>query len=303
MRNLLTSLGCVEASKVGTLSDRSGSATPIDTNGGLHILGRGVKSLVQAIQTLRDLGVEILGLPLPKIVVVGDQSTGKSSLIEGISEIKVPRHAGTCTRCPLEINLVENSGTDSRWSCKITLITRYHHDSELLARATKTRPLGPWVAQDRAEKFHFATLTSKAEVENALYRAQLAVLNIGNPHGDYKLGLPLPRDNLKVKFSPNIIQLDISGPDLPNLSFYDLPGVINVSEVAQEEYLVALVKNLVTEYISTPDCLNLLAIPMTDDPANSSASRLIRDVKGAGERTIGGTVFFALLILRSLPST
>ena len=229
------------------------------------MLGRGVKSLVQAVQTLRDLGVEILGLPLPKIVVVGDQSTGKSSLIEGISEIKVPRHAGTCTRCPLEINLVENSETNSKWTCKITLITRYHHESELLERAMRTRPLGPWIAQDRADKFVFATLTSKAQVEDALYRAQLAILNIGNAHGDYKLGLTLPQDNLKVKFSPNVIQLDISGPGLPNLSFYDLPGVVNVSEVAREEYLVTLVNNLVKKYISTSDCINLLAIRMTDD--------------------------------------
>ena len=299
----MTSTGNVKTSNVGIQSDDSRSPTPIGTDGGLQMLGRGVKPLVQAIQTLRDLGVEILGLPLPKIVVVGDQSTGKSSLIEGISGIKVPRHAGTCTRCPLEINLVEDLDLQSQWTCKITLVTRYHHDSELVERATKNRPLGPWVSLDRADKFHFATLTSKAQVEDALYRAQLATLNIGNSHEDYKLGLPLPRDNLKVKFSPNIIQLDISGPDLPNLSFYDLPGVINVSEVAHEEYLVTLVKNLVKHYISTEDCINLLVIPMTDDAANSSASRLIREVKGARERTVGGTAIFALLIFSCLPAT
>ena len=51
---------------------------------GLEVMSRDVKKLVQGIKDLRHLGVEDLLLPLPKIAVVGDQSTGKSSLIEGI---------------------------------------------------------------------------------------------------------------------------------------------------------------------------------------------------------------------------
>ena len=93
-------------------------------------------------------------------------------------------------------------------------------------------------------------------------------------------------DYLQVKFSPNVIRLDISGQGLPNLSFYDLPGVINVSDTPEEGYLVNLVKNLVKEYVQAEDSINLLAIPMTDDPANSSASQLIREL-GAEARTLG----------------
>lgn len=89
-----------------------------------------------------------------------------------------------------------------------------------------------------------------------------------------------------MKFSPNVVRLEISGPGLPNLSFYDLPGVINVSDVPEESYLVDLVKNLVKQYIKADNCINILALPMTDDPANSSASRLIRD-EAAEIRTVG----------------
>lgn len=68
--------------------------TTQETQGGLEVLGRGVKELVQAVQSLRHLGVEDLVIPLPKIVVVGDQSTGKSSLIEGIRQVpRSPREA------------------------------------------------------------------------------------------------------------------------------------------------------------------------------------------------------------------
>jgi len=55
------------------------------------------KNLMQTMIKLSELGVEN-EVPLPKVVVVGDQSAGKSSLVEGLSGIKVPRSSGTCTR-------------------------------------------------------------------------------------------------------------------------------------------------------------------------------------------------------------
>lgn len=91
-----------------------------------------------------------------------------------------------------------------------------------------------------------------------------------------------------------MVRLEISGPNLPNLSFYDLPGVINVSDVPEESYLVDLVKNLVKQYIKADNCINLLALPMTDDPANSSASRLIRE-EAAESRT--GAYFLSPLFI------
>lgn len=51
---------------------------------GLEVLGHEMKGLIKGAKNLRQLGIEELGLPLPKLIVVGDQSTGKSSLIEGI---------------------------------------------------------------------------------------------------------------------------------------------------------------------------------------------------------------------------
>ena len=55
-----------------------------ETVHGLDILGNKVKKLQQVIRELRDLGVEAGDTPLPRICVVGDQSVGKSSLVEGM---------------------------------------------------------------------------------------------------------------------------------------------------------------------------------------------------------------------------
>lgn len=288
--------------RVTVANDQNVQAASIPTGvteaaeGGLQVLGRGVKKMVQAIQELRHLGVEDLVLALPKIACVGDQSAGKSSLIEGISGIKVPRGAGTWTRCPLEINLCESTSPEEPWTCKVSLHKKYIYEGSLipgrvstknankLEGATRARPLGPWTFQE-SEEFHFATLTSKDDVEHVIHLAQLATLNPGSPWERYLPSNPNPNEQQQVKFSPNVIRLDISGPELPNLSFTDLPGVISDSDEG-EVYLLALVQNLVKEYVKAEDCINVLAMPMTHDPANSSASRLIKELKAEG-RTVG----------------
>jgi ABC-type branched-subunit amino acid transport system ATPase component len=53
------------------------------------------------ISRLEGLGLQRQSIPLPKCVVLGEQSSGKSSVIEAISGVRTPRASGTCTRCPL----------------------------------------------------------------------------------------------------------------------------------------------------------------------------------------------------------
>lgn len=255
----------------------------------INLISHDMRTLVRKIQDLRHLGIEDSKITLPKICVVGDQSTGKSSLIEGMSEIKVPRSSGTCTRCPMEINLSESDPTKP-WTCRILLSRKYMYDgSRRITKLPKqSQPLGPWIEQDEEEEV-FAVLTNRKKVPEALKWAQLAILNPGRPSTDYIPGQASEVDAnyYQVKFSPNVVRLDISAPNFPNLSFYDLPGVISQTEFDEERYLVTLVENLVKEYISRDNCIILLTLPMTDDATNSSAARIVRDVPGAKSRTLG----------------
>ena len=214
-----------------------------------------------------------------------------------MSEIKVPRSAGTCTRCPLEINLTESPSETDQWNCEVYLHKKYIYQGSLGTGrgagkhnakpegATRNRPLGPWIEQD-SEDLPFASITDKDKIVDVIERAQLATLNPGSSYEKYKPGNPILKGNHQVKFSPNVVRLDISGPGLPNLSFYDLPGVINVTDITEETYLVDLVRNLVKEYIRAENCINLLALTMTHDAANSNAFGLIKDMK-AEARTLG----------------
>ncbi|WVZ83862.1 hypothetical protein U9M48_030958 [Paspalum notatum var. saurae] len=64
-----------------------------------------IRPLLDAVDRLRQLNVSQEGIELPTIVVVGDQSSGKSSVLESLAGISLPRGQGICTRVPLVMRL------------------------------------------------------------------------------------------------------------------------------------------------------------------------------------------------------
>ncbi|KFK40779.1 hypothetical protein AALP_AA2G039700 [Arabis alpina] len=60
-----------------------------------------IRPLLDTVDKLRNLNVMSQGIQLPTIVVVGDQSSGKSSVLESLAGISLPRGQGICTRVPL----------------------------------------------------------------------------------------------------------------------------------------------------------------------------------------------------------
>ncbi|KAI6684405.1 hypothetical protein NL676_030318 [Syzygium grande] len=64
-----------------------------------------IRPLLDAVDKLRNLQIMQEGIQLPTIVVVGDQSSGKSSVLESLAGISLPRGQGICTRVPLIMRL------------------------------------------------------------------------------------------------------------------------------------------------------------------------------------------------------
>ncbi|KAH0068145.1 hypothetical protein KCU96_g17964, partial [Aureobasidium melanogenum] len=56
-----------------------------------------MRTVLDAVDELRAVGVNNI-IALPQIVACGDQSTGKSSLLEALTGIPFPRDTGLCTR-------------------------------------------------------------------------------------------------------------------------------------------------------------------------------------------------------------
>ncbi|KAI4369282.1 hypothetical protein MLD38_017741 [Melastoma candidum] len=74
------------------------------------------------------------GIQLPTIVVVGDQSSGKSSVLESLARISLPRGQGICTRVPLIMRLQNHPSDQPRlyleFNGKVV-----HSDEENIAEA------------------------------------------------------------------------------------------------------------------------------------------------------------------------
>ncbi|KAF8959975.1 P-loop containing nucleoside triphosphate hydrolase protein [Flammula alnicola] len=268
------------------MSSTNASSTPLSSRGnspsdayasGIGLsnphLSHGRRKMLDLVNKLHSTGVQV-DIDLPQIAVIGSQSAGKSSLIESISGITLPRAAGTCTRCPTECRL---SRSDSSWQCTVSL--RFITD-----------PSGQPLGQARNERFG-AIIYDKSEVEERIRRAQLAILNPKVSattflEGDESDG-NFDSSN-QLSFSLNSVTLQISGPDVADLSFCDLPGLIaSVSSNRGSGDDIALVQSLVTTYIKKPSCIILLTVACETDFENQGAHRLAKQYDPEGKRTIG----------------
>ena len=113
-----------------------------------------------------------------------------------------------------------------------------------------------------------APITDPNEVEAALRRAQLAILNPSVPSANFvnytlvspEEALPL-KSKKKLAFSKNVVCLSIQGPNVTDLTLLDLPGIIQSVGKNEDAGNIDLVQDLVEHYISK-DCLILLVITM-----------------------------------------
>jgi hypothetical protein len=116
-------------------------------------------------------------------------------------------------RCPTECRLARS---DSPWQCIVSLHWIVDHSGQPLGEAHNDR---------------FGDIIyDKGEVEERIRRAQRAILNPKKKFQDFleEEDTQVLRDS-QLSFSSNWVTLQISGPDVADLSFCDLPGAFTNS--------------------------------------------------------------------------
>ncbi|EPY89734.1 interferon-induced GTP-binding protein Mx1 isoform 3 [Camelus ferus] len=196
-----------------------------------------IRPCIDLVDSLRALGVE-QDLALPAIAVIGDQSSGKSSVLEALSGVALPRGSGIVTRCPLVLKLKKLVNEDG-WRGKVSF-----RDYE-------------------------AEISDPLQVEKEVNQAQIAIAGEG------------------VGISHELITLEVSSPNVPDLTLIDLPGITRVAVGNQPHDIEYQIKSLIRKYIQRQETINLVVVPCNVDIATTEALRMAQEVDPDGDRTIG----------------
>lgn len=209
------------------------------------------------IESIRANGVGDL-VALPQLIVCGDQSTGKSSVLEGITGIPFPRQEGLCTRFPTEIIL-------------------RHSEIETTTMVATVRPY-----VSRSKKVRQTLCAYQEEIQDISELPRVIqdvskLMDLRDGTGDSK----------GKAFSSDSLRIEVTGPIGLHLSIVDLPGLISVPGEEQSEEDVAVVVEMVTAYVRSSRTIILAVLQAGNDMANQMIIKIAKRYDPEGQRTVG----------------
>ncbi|RAH52141.1 hypothetical protein BO85DRAFT_524547 [Aspergillus piperis CBS 112811] len=216
--------------------------------------------LLKKIDKLREKNIG-KHVPLPQLVVVGDQSSGKSSLLASLTKIPFPRDLELCTRYATQIT----SRREVDPSVEISIIPALDASRE-----------------HRAKVQGFKRTLRGAEDFRSEFPEILKEV-------DECMGI---RTDLSSKqgsvFSKDVLRIELCGPEEDYLTVIDVPGIFRDPTAGiTTESDIELVRNMVKNYIKDSRTVILAVLPSNVDLATQEILKLAKDYDGNGERTLG----------------
>ncbi|KAH6721518.1 P-loop containing nucleoside triphosphate hydrolase protein [Leptodontidium sp. MPI-SDFR-AT-0119] len=206
--------------------------------------------LLDVVDSLRACGLSEI-VALPQLIVCGDQSSGKSSVLEAISGLPFPKQDTLCTRFATEVIL--------RRADKVEInVSIVPGDDRAM------------IDRDRLLRFR-RELKTKDDF-GGLFKGARDEMGLSSS------GKSFSNDTLRVEFC---------GPSQPQLTLVDLPGLIHSETKTQTAGDVQLVHNLVSRYLENPRSIILAVVSAKNDIGNQIILRNARNFDPQGLRTLG----------------
>ncbi|OCK79772.1 hypothetical protein K432DRAFT_299085 [Lepidopterella palustris CBS 459.81] len=211
--------------------------------------------LFDVIDQLRSQGVgRLLGEEgLPQLIVCGDQSSGKSSVLEGLTKVRFPTKSKLCTTFATEVKLRRGFKTEMRARIKAGF-SRKEDDKK------------------RLDKFD-ESFSSLDELPALIDSARECMRETTGASAN--------------AYFEDVLQVRISGPSLTPLTIVDLPGLIHFPNEDQSDKDVDFVSNLVQSYMKQQNSIILAVISAHNDRSNQIVLKHAQKIVPDGNRTLG----------------
>jgi GTPase SAR1 family protein len=211
------------------------------------------RKVLNIVDQLRQCDLEST-LFLPQLVVCDDQSVGKSSVLEALTEIPFPRNDNLCTRFATEIIL--------RRVTSDVITIKVISDNE--------RP-----PEERAFIESFKEFISDFEELSSLMNKATTLMKINN------------KSTSKFRiFAKDVLSIEIEGRSRSQLTLIDLSGLVQTETRGVIEENVQLVIEIIDHYIFQPRTICLAVVSTINDYVNQDILKKVRKVDPEEDRTL-----------------
>lgn len=253
------------SSSASTSTMSSNGAHGINSNSSLEDLQtEEQRRVLDTVSKVRKCGLESV-LSLPQIVVCGDQSSGKSSVLEALTEIPFPR--SVFNACPHLYKVLTISNRNDN------LCTRFATEISLRREPTDNLEL-KIIPDEKRPKHEQEKMKSFSE--------SIADLNDLPRIMDKAMGIMGISDGNSA-FAEDTLSIEIQGPTRPQLTLVDIPGIIQSSTRGVSNADVAMVAGITERYIKQHRTICLAVVSATNDAANQPILQQVRKFDPRGE--------------------
>lgn len=236
-------------------SGESSQQIVLDTSSLAQLTSSDAKALLDTVDSLREIGVGDY-VDLPQIIVVGDQSSGKSSVLEAVSRVRFPVDGDLCTRFATELVLRRADVTEVK-------VTIQFADESSAASTTQRGALRQPFQRQSFDKDALPDIINEAK--------ELMGIRKGGTK----------------KFSKDILRIEIARPGAYPLTLVDLPGIYHSATADQDLEGKATVDQLIESYMKQPKSIILAVVAANNQLANQLVLQQAQKHDPTKERTIG----------------